>query len=117
MLPSTCNGVVRCLLVVCGVWYLHKPSVDVHQLDSAVALDIVRHQLVDPLIPRSQRTVGTAARKESLQRFIKRFSRYLIGCHQKNKECLRLFASDEGTDCPDPLRYGVRTVPVVLLAD
>ena len=36
---------------------------------------------------------------------------------QENKECLRLFAPDEGTDGPDPLGYGVRTVPVVLLAD
>ena len=56
--------------VVCGVWYLDKPSVDVDQLNSAISLDIVRHQLVHSLIPGSQWTVGTAARKESLERFI-----------------------------------------------
>ena len=60
--------------MVCGMWYLHKPSVDVDQLNSAVALDIVRHQLVDSLIPDSQWTVGPAARKESLERFICYFS-------------------------------------------
>ena len=59
--------------VVCGVWYLHKPSVDVDQLNSAVALDIVRHQLVDSLIPDSQWTVGATPRKESLERFSEKF--------------------------------------------
>ena len=30
---------------------------------------------------------------------------------------MRLFASDEGTDGPDALRYIVRAVPVILLPD
>ena len=101
------------------MWYLDKPSVDVNQLNSAVSLDILRHQLVDSLIPGSQWTVGAAARKESLDRFSEIFPLNISwrSTHQKNKECLRLFAPDEGTDGPDPLGYGVRAVPVVLLAD